>query len=505
MDKRNSTVIFKAIVGSQSYGTSIPASDIDYKGVYMQSTDDLIGFGYKEQYEVGKDETYYELRRFLQLLQSANPTVLELLYSPEDCIIESNPVFDLLVQYRDKFLTQKCLLSFGGYAIAQIKKAKGLDKKMNWEKGRIVRKNVLDFCYVLNDDNFGTLSLNDWLKRENKIQEHCGLSKLTHIKDCYSLFYDHHREMKSTNPKYEGSEFGYKGIVSENANDVRLSDIPKYAIRDTILYFNKDAYSMHCKDYKDYETWLENRNTQRYVDTKEHSQKIDGKNLLHCRRLLDMAIEIATHKTIHVKRPNAEYLLQIRRGEIDLQSIIDKAEEDIKGLDELYANSGLPLEVDIKFVNKLLIQMRKAVGKTHLPKPTYNPKFPDAVICDLDGTLALMNGRNPFDASTCSEDLLNEVVAKLIKTKNVLLVSGREDKYRDQTIQFLKKHNIHFEYLWMRKSGDFRKDAIIKTEIFNEHIRDRYNIEYVLDDRNQVVDMWRSMGLTCLQVADGDF
>ena len=110
----NEKIIFKAVVGSQSYGTSTPTSDVDYKGVYIQDIDDLLGFKYKEQIDVSKDEVYYEVRRFIQLLQSANPTVLELLYSPKDCILESSPQFDLLVANRDKFLTKKCLNSFGG-------------------------------------------------------------------------------------------------------------------------------------------------------------------------------------------------------------------------------------------------------------------------------------------------------------------------------------------------------------------------------------------------------
>src|ERR1035437_9099826 len=147
--RQHLSLIYKCVVGSKAYGTFIEGkSDIDYKGVYMQNVNELISFGYKEQIEIGKDECYYEVRRFMQLLQSANPTVLELLYSPADCIIQTSPYFDLIVQHRDKFLTQKCLLSFGGYAVAQIKKAKGLDKKMNWEKERVVRKDVLDFCYV---------------------------------------------------------------------------------------------------------------------------------------------------------------------------------------------------------------------------------------------------------------------------------------------------------------------------------------------------------------------
>ena len=75
--------------------------------------------------------------------------MLELLYSPEDCIIETSPQFQLIRDNRDKFLTKKCLKSFGGYAVAQIKKAEGLDKKMNWEKDKVTRKDLLDFCYVI--------------------------------------------------------------------------------------------------------------------------------------------------------------------------------------------------------------------------------------------------------------------------------------------------------------------------------------------------------------------
>lgn len=350
--------IFKAIVGSQSYGTSTPTSDIDYKGVYIQDNDELVGFGYKEQIEVGKDETYYEVRRFLQLLKSANPTVLELLYSPDDCIIKKSPQFDLIVNKRDKFLTKKCFMSFGGYAVAQIKKAKGLDKKMNYEKDRVTRKDVLYFCHVLNSDSFGTIPIKDYLKKENKDQKYFGLSKLTHFRDCYSMFYDYLAEMKSTNPKFEGKGYGFKGIVGDKSNEVRLSDVPKFAIRDNILYFNKDGYSVHCKDYNDYEVWLKNRSTERFVDVKGHNQKIDGKNLLHCRRLLDMAIEIAIHGTISVKRPNSDYLLKIRRGEVELQSIIDKAEEDIKFLSEIYGKSNLPDDCEDSFVNDLLLEIR---------------------------------------------------------------------------------------------------------------------------------------------------
>jgi hypothetical protein len=135
---------------------------------------------------------------------------------------------------------------------------------------------------------------------------------------------------------------------------------------------------------------------------------------------------------------------------------------------------------------------------------------PLAIICDLDGTLAHLNGRSPYDASSCIDDILNEPIAHIVRTyagigAQVLLCSGREAKYRKPTEAFLAKHENPYHELFMRKTRDFRKDAVIKTEIYNAEIRDRYEVLFVLDDRNQVVEMWRGLGLTCLQVAPGDF
>lgn len=345
-------LIFKAIVGSQAYGTAIPTSDIDYKGIFLSDRKDLDGFTYKEQIEVGKDECYYEIKRFLQLAQTANPTILELLYSPEDCILTTGKQYELLLSHRHKFLTKQCANSFGGYAIAQIKKARGLDKKMNYEKSRIERKTPLDFCYIYEDGK--TVPVIHWLK--GRKQENCGLAKLNHIKDCYALYYDYTQDYEPTNRL--SRDYQYKGIIGEDSNEVRLSSIPKEATVEAMLYFNKDGYSMHCKDYREYQEWLENRNTQRYVDTTTHGQQIDGKNLMHCVRLLDMAMEIAVYGTIKVRRANAKELLRIRRGEVPLERILEESEEKIKDLDALFAKSSLTDEVNKDWVNELLLEIR---------------------------------------------------------------------------------------------------------------------------------------------------
>lgn len=138
--------------------------------------------------------------------------------------------------------------------------------------------------------------------------------------------------------------------------------------------------------------------------------------------------------------------------------------------------------------------------------PAYIEGLPDVLICDIDGTLALPNGRNPYDASLCEDDLVNPVIWDILaKGYPALLVTGRSEKHRPQTERWLKKHGIGYARLFMRQDGDSRKDTIVKQEIYQEHIVGQYNVKYVLEDRAQMVAAYRALGLTVLQVADGDY
>ncbi len=157
---------------------------------------------------------------------------------------------------------------------------------------------------------------------------------------------------------------------------------------------------------------------------------------------------------------------------------------------------------------------RQFYGDGNSRDPQYSPQdetLPPAIMCDLDGTLAILNGRNPYDGSVCEDDILNQPIYDILKNyhdlgNKVLLLSGRMDSFQPQTERWLAKHNVPYDMLIMRKHTDKRRDSIIKQEIFDEHIKDKYFIRFVLDDRNQVVDMWRQdLGLPCLQVYYGDF
>ncbi len=349
-------IIFKALVGSHAYGTNVEGSDFDVKGVFIQSPEDVLIHGYQQQQIVNKDETYYEIRRFIELCCTGNPTMLELLYIPEDCIIYKHPIWDELIKHRDKFLSKSCRHSFCGYAYEQIKKAGGLQKKMNWEKSRVERKTPLDFCYVYEEGK--SLPIERWLSRENKHQAFCGLVAIEHFKDCYALYYDYNSHYgREANRPYE--PLGFRGIVEEYSTEVRLSSVPKGITPEGIICYNKDAYTTHCKDYKEYQTWLDNRNVQRYVDTETHGQKIDGKNLLHCYRLLETGIEIAKLKTINVRRPNAEFLIGIRKGKYDLTKLLNEAEGKMQELNKAFDECDLPDKADRGFLMSLLVKIRR--------------------------------------------------------------------------------------------------------------------------------------------------
>lgn len=346
--------LYLVIRGSHAYGTNIETSDTDYAGVFIQPMEQILGSEYTEQVnDATNDIVIYEIRRFLELLAKNNPTILELLNTPDDCILYKHPIFDEILKNKDKFITKVCSNSFGGYAKQQISKAKGQNKKQNWEKNRVTRKTPLDFCYVLgaNKEKNGSVSLKSYLKLKGYSQDNCGLVNVDNARDVYALYYSN----LILSP--------FKGIVNGESNQLLLSSVPKGFVPDCFISYNKDGYTKHCKDYNSYQKWLQERNTARWVDVKSHGQQIDGKNMMHCRRLMDMAREIAEGKGIIVRRHNAQDLIDIRKGKVDLQTLIDHVESEIKEVDKLYRESELPDSVDGKFVEGLLVDIRKEIYK----------------------------------------------------------------------------------------------------------------------------------------------
>ena len=340
--KDNGLLVFEVITGSRAYGLDTPKSDTDIRGVFVLPKHMFYGLEYTAQVNnETNDIVYYELKRFMELLSKSNPNILEMLATPETCVLQKHAMMDMLKP--QMFLSKQCEQSFANYAFTQIKKAYGLEKKIVNPVAE-QRKSVLDFCFVYETKE--AVPLIKFLTEKAMDEKNIGLASISHLRDCYNMF--HSKEIK------------YAGITKkENANDVSLSSIPKGEVPVAMLYFNKDAYSIYCKQYKEYWEWVEKRNAERYKTTMSHGKNYDSKNMMHVFRLLMMAKEIATEGKLNVYRKDREFLFAIKEGKFEYDELVQKAQAMKEELPLLYQQSSLPDEPELDEVDELLIKMRE--------------------------------------------------------------------------------------------------------------------------------------------------
>ncbi|KAB1940787.1 AAA family ATPase [Micromonospora sp. ALFpr18c] len=157
----------------------------------------------------------------------------------------------------------------------------------------------------------------------------------------------------------------------------------------------------------------------------------------------------------------------------------------------------------------LPVPQARTGGPATAHPPSTEP--PEIVLVDIDGTVALAVSRSPYDMTRVGQDAPNPAVIAAVRAMHaagygVVFCSGRDASARTATEAWLARHvRVPYLGLHLRAVGDTRRDSIVKREIYDREIRDRYRVVGVFDDRVQVVQMWRSLGLTVFQVADGDF
>lgn len=370
----NNLIIFEAISGSHAYGTAEPTSDLDKKGVFVLPLDTLLSGDYVPQVsDENNDITYFELGRFLELLSKGNPTAIELLFSPEDVILHKNPLMDRILEKKELFINKQLKNTFGEYAKTQIYKARGLNKKIVNPVDE-VKKTPLDFCYII--DGYKSYALKTFLDNKGYDQKFCGVVKVPNAEGIFALFFDEFsyacfyeglpEDVRESNKKlYKNNFKGYKGIIKEDengefiSNEIRLSSIPKGQTPVCLFTYNKNGYTIYCKDYKDYWDWVKYRNQNRYNTNAKHGKGYDGKNLSHCHRLLDMCVDVGLGKGIIVKRDNVKKLLDIKHGLYDYDELIKEAMGKIDTIKELFESSTLPEDCDQEQMKQLLVELRK--------------------------------------------------------------------------------------------------------------------------------------------------
>ncbi|NII85896.1 MULTISPECIES: DNA polymerase beta superfamily protein [unclassified Pedobacter] len=341
--KDKNLLLFECLSGSKAYGLDTPQSDTDIKGIYYMPKEMFFGLKYIPQISnESNDEVYYEIGRFIELLIKNNPNIVEILAAPKDCILYKHTIMNKL--RIEMILSKLCKDTFGGYALTQIRKAKGLNKKILNPMPK-TRKTVLDFCFIT--VNYSSVKAKTWLAKNGISKDDCGLSKIPNAKDLYALFHDAEKKLN------------YKGITNkEAANEVSVSSIPAGEQEIAYLFFNKDSYSSYCKEHNDYWEWVEKRNEERYRLNKNHGKDYDAKNMMHTIRLLQVALEIVRDGELNVKRSNRRELLSIKRGELDYEEVLKMAEDLMLKIEQETIKSKLQDKPDAKLIESLLVEMR---------------------------------------------------------------------------------------------------------------------------------------------------
>lgn len=219
-------------------------------------------------------------------------------------------------------------------------------------------------------DNIGTYSTTDIITKMKKSTDDNEKLKLEEdLKKCHMCnmvefimdFYHLDDMFALRDWYYEQSPIGYKGIVNEKgtSNELRLSSVAKDERPVCYMTYNKNAFSSHCKDYKEYKDWEKNRNPVRYLQNK--GKQFDRKNVAHAIRLMHMGIEIARGEGVKVDRTNIDrdFIMNIRNGNSSYEDIISYLENKKIEMEDAMTSSTLPEKIDIEKINNLLIEIRK--------------------------------------------------------------------------------------------------------------------------------------------------
>ena len=384
--EKHGTLGYKFLRGSWSHGIAIEGvSDYDYGGVYITPLERLFGLreNYKEQVSDDKhDETYYELGRWIELILKQNPTALESLFiDPKFVIGEVHPAVQVILDHKQEFISKECFNPLLRYSFEQIRKATGYHKKCHIPED-FQRKGPLDFCYTFHRQ--GSTPLQSWLDEHDLNQKFCGLVNVPNMPLMYGLYYDFAAHEKfggglsvktkkfmlsngllpwKAKLKAKNKEFsGYIGIVNPDNEhesfDIRLSSVLKGEKPLCFVNYNKDAYSTHCRQYKEWVEWKTKRNKARFDMNKGYN--FDAKNMCETVRLIHTGIELARDGVFNVERTwDRDFLLSIKQHKMTYEEIMAYANEKKAEFDSLVEKCTLPDTIDKTKVENILIEARK--------------------------------------------------------------------------------------------------------------------------------------------------
>jgi hypothetical protein len=343
-------ILFECVAGSRAYGTTTATSDEDVRGIFAVPASAYLALE-RPPDQIGDERgntVFYSLRRTIELLSAANPNILELLYMPADCERMVTNGMRLLIEHRQLFITKQCAETHAGYAMSQIKKARGQNKWVNNPRPEKMPEKE-EFCHIVpwdgsqRQDSFPMrpvpLSVLGWRLEEFHA------ARLEHARDTYRLY------------RYgEGARGVFRGEVLVCESIPREDETSRFA---GLLLFNEQAWKQSVVDHQNYWSWRRERNPARWEQQERGELDFDAKNLMHTIRLLMSARSILRDGKPLVRfcGPELQLLLAIRAGNLSFDEIMSLAKTLMDECEAAKASCGLPDKCDLARASALLQQI----------------------------------------------------------------------------------------------------------------------------------------------------
>ncbi len=334
----DSSVLYKCIHGSRAYGTNTEDSDVDIKGICVPPKEYYLGFKEFEQYtQKVPDLAIYEIQKFTKLALNANPNIFEILFVDDASILYMSPIIKPIFENRDSFLSKKVKSSFFGYAKSHLKE---IERTRKWLRDPPNPPKRSDFD-LPEQDSFPKGLYDSFNSQVQSFIDTFQLD-LSWLDDAERL------EVTSAIK----SQLYKAGLNAERI----FSNLSRFSDSEAIkVLLKENEYRSAKREYEQYLSHLRDRNPKRL----ELEKKVgyDGKDAGHLIRLLFMAEEICSGKGVIVKRPDWEYLLEVRRGEILLHKLMEQVEIQIKRIEEAYKTTILPNKPDDEKVQNIVMEI----------------------------------------------------------------------------------------------------------------------------------------------------
>ena len=367
-------IFYSVVAGSQAYGLANEKSDEDIRGYYYlpeKIKNSLMTFKDKcdEQVQDGThDIAYYSLHRAFELLMTANPNQIELLWIPEDCVKTYNAkIMDDIMDNRHLFISQAAHKSHFNYAKSQIKKAKGCNKRVNNPQPQ-ERPTKLDFCWfvplfseemdAVNDRRVPWKDVRKYKGRFPARPEPLGLYDLSK----YDVAKMEH--MENTYRMYKNGRGVFRG-PNEELVCTSITKEREFLDFDCLLIFNGNAYKSALNEWKSYWDWMKNRNEHRWVDQEKGNLDYDAKNMSHCLRLMMSSKHILTEgcPLVRFEGDQQKRLMSVKNGEAEYDDIMEEVNALQKEIDEILPKTKVPEHIDFSKINILYRHLSQVAEK----------------------------------------------------------------------------------------------------------------------------------------------